>query len=246
MTSQPRVRSLSTLSAFVGAVLCAGVAFSVRILNAHEATAKASVAATSVIEWAAPASAGATAGSATYDSEPVVTPLWRMRLPGLVNSERAQLRPASVVVPAFGPRQPLIASVPRDTQKEVFAPETLLVSASNSLWPLHARVISTTTDGASHVVVVSDRLGQALPSADTLQVFGPIRLILPDARFRIRIESLGGDLYFRTSRLPSPDGNGQWLGEMLGRDFIASREVTGESVTFRFNGKGIMHGQRVP
>lgn len=244
MTSQPQVRSLSTVVAFVAAVVCAGVAFSVRIATAHDSAAKAGAAATSVFERAVAAAKQSADASTTADSEPTFTTLRYTPLPALVNSQHEQPRLAgSVVIPVSHPREVLAAPARLDTLKEFFSPETVLVRASNSLWPIHARIVSTGAGGMSYVTV-TDTLGHVLPTADSLDVSGPVRLILPHAPFRISVESLNGDIYVRTSVVSARDGS-RWFNEMLGRSLSFSRKATGASVEIQYNGKGTVRGQRV-
>lgn len=244
---QPKLRSLSTGVACVVALLVAGSAFTIRVSNAApaprtpDATPRALAAVSQDALVAAPAMPEA------FDAMPAVEPPWRAALPDLANVERDAVVPAPVRVAAPPVRwQEPGAATHRAAPRAAFAPETLLVRSSNSMWAMKARITVANAAGAGRVVV-TDTLGRALPSADTLVVEGPVRVILPDARFQLRVESLSGDLMVTTSAMPARDrSRGRWVSTLLGRSFSVARDSAGEAARFRMDGAGVVASHVVP
>ena len=241
---QPRVRSLSTMSAVAGAVLCAAVAFSVRISNAHEPATKAQFEAPPTERAVAVSSVAATP-LMTDGARPEFAPSWRTALPRLVNSQREEPRSAvTVIAPAHGMVEPLATLAAENGRDTSFTTDTLFVRASNPGWPMNVRILATSSNDAERVLV-TDSLGRSLPWADTLLVNGPVRVILPAGVFQLRIESLGGDMVITTSPVTAPAGRGRWVSTLFGRSVRVFRAPGRNDNELRVEGVGYVTSQRI-
>ena len=240
---QPRLRSLSTAAALVATMLCIGITSSVRVLDARAMDADYQ----KTPPEPSPALVADAAKSGNADSPSVVIPRWQVTLPDVANSERQMPRADTrVVARAVDRRDSPVVQMAWIGPHDAFTPETLLVAPSNTNWPMRARVITTATDGMSYATV-TDTLGRLLPTADTLEVNGPIRLILPDARFELRVESLYGDLSLTSSPVPAWDGQGGHLVSLvLSRTLHARREAVGARVLLGGKEPVFVKQQRVP
>jgi len=243
---QPRLRSVSTAAALVVALASVAGALMVRVTNAQAAARRvhtsAPVAGTVALVTLTPAALDPVQDS----TEAEVARRWQGALPGIVNTQREVASPAvRVVAPGLASRWLIDAAAPdRSTPRDGFVAETLTVRPSNSLWAMRARIIPRNAD-PMHPVAVTDTLGRVLPTADTLVVDGPVRLILPDAKFEMTVESLSGDLMVMSKEMPATDGTGgRWIWNVLGRSFSVSRAAAGAHA--ELSGEAVVKGERVP
>lgn len=246
---KPGVRSVSTMVALAGLVLCVGLAVSVRVSRAGESTRMRPRV---LLDARTPsARTDATTDKLGPDatsgvSELEVLPALRNALPRLVNSEReAPHAPLRVTLPAILPARSSVTVGETRSVQAVSTAETLFVSSSNPIWPMKARIIFTDAASAERVVV-TDRLGHRLPAADTLVVDGPVQLALPEPPYHMSFESLAGDLSITTSPMTDPERKSRWVGTVLGRHVLAWRDVADASLKVTAKGPGYVKGQRVP
>lgn len=245
---QPRLRSLPTAAAFVGLFLCAGMAMSVRVSRAGETLRvdPRMVPHVKMPGWSDPATADTNHG--TVKAAPQVEGLSSLRnaLPQLANNEHpaARTRPR-VALPLIRREMSSVAVGERMATPAAYAPETLFVRSSNPIWPMKARIIFRDS-GTAGRVVVTDRLGRTLPSADTLVVDGPVQLVLPEAPYHLSVESLTGDLSINTSTVLAPDGTSHWVNTILGRNLLAWRDASDTFTKLSAKGAAFVKSQRVP
>jgi hypothetical protein len=143
-------------------------------------------------------------------------------------------------------QEPSVAPIGRTFVRRSFAPETLFLHASNPIWPIKVRIITTDSGGARRVLV-TDMSGRLLPVADTLDVDYPVKLLPPDAPFHVRLESRSGDLSLTTSPIPASDGKGgHFVATVLGRGLLAWRDSADTQAKIMADGIGFIRGQRIP
>jgi hypothetical protein len=246
---KPAVRSVSTIAALAGLVLCVGLAVSVRVSRAGESTRmRPHVLLDAHISSARMGTTTATLGpvATSGGSELAVLPSLGNPLPRLVNSEHeVPHAPLRVKLPTRLPAQSSATMGETRSVQAVSTAETLFVRSSNPIWPMKARIIFTDATSAERVVV-TDRLGHRLPAADTLVVDGPIQLALPEPPYHMSFESLAGDLSITTSPMTAPDRKSRWVGTVLGRHLLAWRDVADAAIKVTAKGPGYVKGQRVP
>jgi len=114
--------------------------------------------------------------------------------------------------------------------------ETLLVQPSNEGWPIRVRIIALARRDRAHVTV-TDTSGNPVAQADTVIATAPVRILLPDVPFELRVESMSSEMIVTTSILrepaQGPRASGTYSASMTGRSLEVSRASGGVALRLR-------------